>query len=1272
MEDAALHPARPNPSSGGSNEDEHPPTITADRTIITARHSGSPAVAPLSVGGTPAESPAVVPPPGGTSGAQKADSGGIRAISASEKKSAAWSVLRGAVLLGTATASTEELLARHRQVTARAPLNTETKTASLQHKEESPPVAWSPAHVEPVSTVKSGLCDEEGPAKPGLDTTSQDTAMRKISFRSPGSQPQRRSRGSVPDSSPAHRTADAPSSINGAQLDVQSKQKTEHILKGAPTVVSASRIAQSRPARPVVNIQPLEWRHQLELESMAKKFCVSCGNEMGIGYQFCQRCGTECAILSPRPAPTPQDVRLAVATPVTRVSTPDKTSTGWATIRSTVLLGAATEEARESAWNPGALDLLTPALAMAENANDRRPKYDVYISYRSSADLKHAKNMYRELSAREVEDGGKKRKLTVYWDRISARGEGLELRSMQGAEAMCSSSVVVAIISRGTFVISEARKDKPEHNMAFLSEQSPTDHVLWDWYLALQVSAMRGQYPRVVLPVFVGDARHEKTIDDVYYTDFFTSKCAPLEMPEVHVRKLHERLKLFLHARFHCVGKAPDAVTMNIHDCLLCKRLREWSVYEIVDQVFQLQNVSVSGLCEPAWNDCYSKIEAIVCHVCSQRDVERLQFSHPFGHEVVDWLQTHALSDLSATFARLQLDSLHKISRMTRDQVASVCAEAEEGEIEAKSVTGHSRIFPMGMHIVLSEAVEALKRDERANTLSDRLKCYQDVGCWDLVNLIWRQNQIAVILSNRAMRSFLVLALFVVGAVGGSLVWVEFVRNPWFPAPYVSSAARRAANFSAAYLIVLFIPASLIHVLQGVFPKHITPGLALNLNLVYASFLSMLGLILVRMEESLSNHLKRNVEWRANLMVRAEATILSISLLLLLCKFVAPQAFFLTALVCIVSACGIQTIDFHVLHDQPWHDGLIVLLVGYTCIILLILANRAFRRHVAEVTMMPDLTEYIDIWGDASGSMGTTLDPRKANAIKIKRTCHDVQECLKRTRIQHVSLCPWWQQVAFWARCGACGNYGRNGKRRQETTDVDVLFYEAILVAPSFFHDLDALLDHAASQLASKSAPAQNSADNNGVLDVSSSSAALHGHQSHRMSFVLRQAPVKRPGRALQKVVRKYFGDGRCLTDLVRGSVLVDSMFEMLICLEALLSRSEIRHANDDTAGSEQVQNELAEDKIFVLTKIKDTLCVPDTENVFECARQSICLNLEVAWDGAVGSSHTKLLPVCEWHLHPHSVRRHICEVEILLRDTYSHSVKCHSNYVRYRDLLYR
>ena len=169
-----------------------------------------------------------------------------------------------------------------------------------------------------------------------------------------------------------------------------------------------------------------------------------------------------------------------------------------------------------------------------------------------------------------------------------------------------------------------------------------------------------------------------------------------------------------------------------------------------------------------------------------------------------------------------------------------------------------------------------------------------------------------------------------------------------------------------------------------------------------------------------------------------------------------------------------------------------------------------------------------------------------------------------------------------------------------------MLFYEAILVAPSFFHDLDALLDHAASQLGSKSAPAQNSADNNGVLDVSSSSAALHGHQSNRMSFVLRQAPVKRPGRALQKVVRKYFGDGRCLTDLVRGSVLVDSMFEMLICLEALLSRSEIRHANDDTAGSEQVQNELAEDKIFVLTKIKDTLCVPDTENVFECARQSM------------------------------------------------------------------
>ena len=77
--------------------------------------------------------------------------------------------------------------------------------------------------------------------------------------------------------------------------------------------------------------------------------------------------------------------------------------------------------------------------------------------------------------------------------------------------------------------------------------------------------------------------------------------------------------------------------------------------------------------------------------------------------------------------------------------------------------------------------------------------------------------------------------------------------------------------------------------------------------------------------------------------------------------------------------------------------------------------------------------------------------------------------------------------------------------------------------------------------------------------------------------------------------------------------------------------------------------------KTFVLTSIKDNL-----HSQADSQRQSICLNLEVAWDGAAGSSHIQLLPVNEWNQHPHSVRRHICEVfDLDLSDTLTMCTAC-------------
>jgi hypothetical protein len=107
------------------------------------------------------------------------------------------------------------------------------------------------------------------------------------------------------------------------------------------------------------------------------------------------------------------------------------------------------------------------------------------------------------------------------------------------------------------------------------------------------------------------------------------------------------------------------------------------------------------------------------------------------GQEVVDWLHAHALSDYAATFARLQLDSLHKVSKLSPEQIVAVSEAAEEDEVGAKCVTGHASTFPVGVRIVLEEAVKSLKRDSRSLTLSQRLSCFTDAHSCGFFNVFW-------------------------------------------------------------------------------------------------------------------------------------------------------------------------------------------------------------------------------------------------------------------------------------------------------------------------------------------------------------------------------------------------------------------------------------------------------------------------------------------------------------------------------------------------------
>ena len=107
------------------------------------------------------------------------------------------------------------------------------------------------------------------------------------------------------------------------------------------------------------------------------------------------------------------------------------------------------------------------------------------------------------------------------------------------------------------------------------------------------------------------------------------------------------------------------------------------------------------------------------------------------------------------------------------------------------------------------------------------------------------------------------------------------------------------------------------------------------------------------------------------------------------------------------------------------------------------------------------------------------------------------------------------------------------------------------------------------------------------------------------------RGPIKRPDRALQKVVRKYYRDPRCLTDIVRSCLVLPSIHSLMLCLDILLCKSVIGHRGPDEGETDtplmEMEEARASDKIFKLVKLKDRL----TGDVKDGYRD-ICVNVEV------------------------------------------------------------
>ena len=325
----------------------------------------------------------------------------------------------------------------------------------------------------------------------------------------------------------------------------------------------------------------------------------------------------------------------------------------------------------------------------------------------------------------------------------------------------------------------------------------------------------------------------------------------------------------------------------------------------------------------------------------------------------------------------------------------------------------------------------------------------------------------------------------------------------------------------------------------------------------------------------------------------------------------------------------------------------------------------------------------------------------------IKKTCAETNLKLEKSRKQAWSdstkTFSFWERVLFWIGAGVLGPYARTGKIRQDTDCIDSLFEQAANLNDDFFnallagdlgignHDIEDQLESGlkwqnvgdiepmtgrelknqelANALTNKTEFTeftkqeweQIGIENLG-MDHFVKSGANYWKPVTSWGAELCRGPVKRPDRALQKVVRRSYRDHRCLTDLVRCCILLESIADVEMALNAIFSASTIHPGLADT---KKGKDDLGQKKWFRICKMKDRFTTSE-----RIGYRDICLNLQVGWTvGSETESKLNFVPVSDFG--EKHVRTHICECQLLLRSMYQLKESgCHENFVETRNLL--
>ena len=170
--------------------------------------------------------------------------------------------------------------------------------------------------------------------------------------------------------------------------------------------------------------------------------------------------------------------------------------------------------------------------------------------------------------------------------------------------------------------------------------------------------------------------------------------------------------------------------------------------------------------------------------------------------------------------------------------------------------------------------------------------------------------------------------------------------------------------------------------------------------------------------------------------------------------------------------------------------------------------------------------------------------------------------------------------------------------------------------------------------------------------------------RNHASGLEFIAGPVKQPMRTLQKLVRRYRRDVGCLTDLVRCTVVADSLEDAKDCVQLLYSMSVV--GLDTSFGEEQLNTG---DEIFMITALENRFD-PSYADESSMGYRDLALNIEVGWLMS-SDSHSGMVSfqkVRDWRRL--NCYTHICEIQVRTRTIHERAVQAQQDYLILRNEL--